>query len=384
MIASLISPTKIISGSCRSIALPEKDEKKEFWEGYFLGYDSSMVNKIKQLFKFDDVIEYSNIFDYISNTLLSTKLNKLNLIWFEHLKTKKVLKDSHYQFKLQLERYFSNKKHFIQIENCWDSLSFRLCLDDIDFNNCKYANFLAEKVFKTTCSHLLSCETETNVAGILKGTIYKYCSLGQSFPAIIAAGKNASILHYQKNNSPLEKDSLLLLDFGCRYQNVVSDISRTIPVSGTFNPLQRLLYSIVLAAQKKVESILRAGITIDELNETCWTFIESELDRYFSKSKGSFTRSYDFSPHNVSHLIAHSVHDGDPFRLYRSEPLQKGMIISNEPGLYGNFELEINGNFYRDHCGIRIEDNLYITELGCINLSTSIPKEIDEIEQLIS
>ena len=120
------------------------------------------------------------------------------------------------------------------------------------------------------------------------------------------------------------------------------------------------------------------------MNETCWNSIEKDLNTHLIQNKGKVSQSYIKQPHNVSHLIGHSVHDGDPFRLYRTEPLKQGMIISNEPGLYGYFELEIDGTLYKEHCGIRIEDNLLVLKDGSENLSISIEKEISDIENLIN
>ena len=95
-------------------------------------------------------------------------------------------------------------------------------------------------------------------------------------------------------------------------------------------------------------------------------------------------RHYKTRPHNIGHLIAHSVHDGDPFRHYSSEPLEIGMVLTNEPGLYGHFEMIIDDEFYSEDCGIRIEDQLLITDKGCQNLTKNCPKSIDELEHLLA
>ena len=180
------------------------------------------------------------------------------------------------------------------------------------------------------------------------------------------------------------KKSLLLLDFGCRYNSCVSDVSRTIPLSGKFNPLQRLLYQIVLDAQRLVEEHVGPGVTFHSLNEMCWTFIENALQVRLLLPGGKMERHYKTRPHNIGHLIAHSVHDGDPFRHYSSEPLEIGMVLTNEPGLYGHFEMIIDDEFYSEDCGIRIEDQLLITDKGCQNLTKNCPKSIDELEHLLA
>ena len=94
-------------------------------------------------------------------------------------------------------------------------------------------------------------------------------------------------------------------------------------------------------------------------------------------------RHYDTQPHFVSHLLGRQTHDGDPFRDYKTRPLQVGWAISNEPGLYGAFEISIDGVHYEEVIGIRIEDDLIVTDDGCENL-TGCPKEILDIEKLYS
>jgi Xaa-Pro aminopeptidase len=218
------------------------------------------------------------------------------------------------------------------------------------------------------------CTSETEVAGKLNGLLQEKTPFGQSFPSIIASGINGTILHYTKNNDPLDTNELILLDFGARWQGMTADISRTVPLSGKFNPLQRLLYTLVLDTQTFVESQVKAGTKLADINQACWEYMNQELDLRFTQKGGKMNRPYTKAPHNVSHLIGLQVHDGDPFRDYKNIPLKAGTIISNEPGLYGHFEITLDGVFYSSYIGIRIEDDLWITDTGCINLSTDCPK----------
>ncbi|MFT5171139.1 MAG: Xaa-Pro aminopeptidase, partial [Candidatus Marinamargulisbacteria bacterium] len=204
-----------------------------------------------------------------------------------------------------------------------------------------------------------------------------------SFPSIVAAGKNATILHYMKNNAPFKSGDMILLDFGARWQNMCADVSRTVPVNGRFSPLQKLLYGIVLEAQKAVESAAKPGTTIAHLNQVCWDYINQELQEKIIAKGGKVRLDYKVRPHNVSHLMGVQVHEGDPFRHYRNHKLKADWMISNEPGLYGHFSLTIDGELHEQTIGIRIEDNLIITKDGCRNLSLGCPKEIKALEQLI-
>jgi Xaa-Pro aminopeptidase len=205
---------------------------------------------------------------------------------------------------------------------------------------------------------------------------------GLSFPNIVASGKNATVLHYLKNDEPIEPGSLVLLDFGVRYGTMHADITRTVPHSGKFNPLQALLYGIVLDTNKMNQKNAKPGETIRNLNKKTWRFLEEQLQARFFARGGKAMRSYMGQPHGVSHLMGEQEHDGDPHRIYQDYPLQPGWQISNEPGLYGHFQITLDGRKYSEWIGIRIEDDLLITKDGCRNLCAAVPKEIHELEAL--
>ena len=186
-----------------------------------------------------------------------------------------------------------------------------------------------------------------------------------------------------KNDDDFTNDEMVLLDFGVRWMSMHADISRTVPSSGKFNPLQKLLYEVVLQAQLNVEKKAKVGVTILELNEICWGTINKWLDKDFKTLGGAYKLKYKKQPHGVSHLMGEQEHDGDPFRMYSSQPMQEGWLISNEPGLYGMFKLKWKGKTYDQEIGIRIEDNIMIGKKGSKNLS-STPKKIVDIERLMA
>ena len=125
------------------------------------------------------------------------------------------------------------------------------------------------------------------------------------------------------------------------------------------------------------------GVTIKELNEVCWGTINEWLDNDFKALGGMYKLKYNKQPHGVSHLMGEQEHDGDPFRMYLTQPMKEGWLISNEPGLYGIFKLKWKGKTYEQEIGIRIEDNLMIGKRGSKNLS-STPKTVAEIERLMA
>jgi len=253
----------------------------------------------------------------------------------------------------------------------------RLPLDKYDVSNTLKAQKITGEAFKETLRHFAEFKNECTVQGFIEGQMLMQSPYGLSFPGIIASGS-------MKNDDEFSKDEMVLLDFGVRWMTMHADISRTVPASGRFNPMQKILYQIVLDSQLAVEKMARAGETIAELNECCWDTINRGLKEKFGAIGGTFKLQYSSRPHGVSHLIGEQEHDGDPFREYLSSPMQPGWLISNEPGLYGSFRLKQKGRIYDEKIGIRLEDNLLITRSGCRNLSKGIPRRVAEIEKLMN
>ncbi len=188
-----------------------------------------------------------------------------------------------------------------------------------------------------------------------------------AFYTICASGKNATVLHYGENNCQSKPGDLVLVDLGAAYGYYNADISRTFPISGKFTARQREVYELVLRANKMVMEKARPGVTLRELNNYVIEFYEKELPSIGLLQDGDTVRDYYF--HGVSHHLGLETHDVSILDY----PLQAGNVITDEPGLYIEAE----------DIGIRIEDDIMITEDGCINLSSEIMKEIDEIESFM-
>jgi Xaa-Pro aminopeptidase len=174
------------------------------------------------------------------------------------------------------------------------------------------------------------------------------------------------------------------LDFGVRIGTLHSDISRTIPVNGKFNPLQALLYQIVLDASAEYQKYVRPGVSLREIGHIPWDFIMDALDTRLKRGHaGKFKLLYDRRPHGVSHFIGEQIHEGNPGSRSLDTVLKPGMLISCEPGLYGEFSGIFNGKRVSGKIGIRIEDDLLITAKGFRNISFTIPREIEELERIM-
>jgi len=198
---------------------------------------------------------------------------------------------------------------------------------------------------------------------------------GLAFYTIMASGVHAACLHYPTPLDTLKSDQLLLMDLGARKDFYCADVSRTIPVSGKFTEEQKNLYRIVLGCNKMIAAMARPGLTIDDLQTAAVEYLASECLSLGLIAKKEDISNYYF--HCVSHFIGLDTHDPylNPLdKAYKQVPLEAGMVISDEPGLY----LKEQG------LGIRIEDDLLITATGCEVLTAGIPKEIADLERILS
>ena len=367
-----------------------KDPRKEFWDGVRFGVgDSESVREVKAVTGIRDVQDIEDFEEIFKKRFLKQKKKEVGTFWLQSSRTgrRRIIKSDHnWKFKKRIESLLRKWK---APKDCLSNImrshfELRLPLDAYDIANTLKAQKITGEAFKETLRHFRRLKNECQVQGFLEGQMLMQSPYGLSFPGIIAAGHNATVLHYMKNDDPIEKGELVLLDFGVRWMTMHADISRTVPASGKFNPMQKILYEIVLAAQLEVQKKACAGVAITELNEVCWATVQNELDQKFHSRGGVSILEYAGRPHGVSHLIGEQEHDGDPFRDYSVEPMRPGWLISNEPGLYGRFQWQYRGKKYDEEIGIRIEDNLLIMKNGCVNLSRGIPKRVEEIERLMT
>lgn len=190
-----------------------------------------------------------------------------------------------------------------------------------------------------------------------------------AFPTIAGSGINGTMLHYDTNQDLMEDGSLLLMDLGARVRGYNSDITRTYPVNGKFSERQREVYDIVLKANRTVLKKAKPGMTTVELNDICKKVLAEGCIKLGLIEKEEEIGKYYM--HGVSHHLGIDVHD---VTVDSNKKLRPGAIITDEPGLYID-EWEI---------GIRIEDDILITEDGAICLSEEIMRDADEIEKFMA
>ncbi|MFC1752134.1 aminopeptidase P N-terminal domain-containing protein [Thermoproteota archaeon] len=366
--------------------LPAKDAKAEFWNGLKFGTGTSQSEKEAcSITGVSKVMPIKELDMVIMKKLKQRTDNRVGLFWNQPNSKKQIIKDTNYFFKnrlrLVLNSHGFNDVKFVNISNMqWAQ---RIPFDRVSLKNMRSGQKMTANAFNNTMKAFKTFHAENEVSSYLDHEIARHSYYKNSFPTIAASTTNATILHYTKNNAALKPGTLLLLDFGLRWHSITTDISRTIPINGTFDPMQKLLYQIVLDTQTEIEKITKAGIRLMDLDKHCWKYMNDLLQKQFINKGGSINLLYGRSPHKVGHLIGLQTHEGDPYGDYRNKPLPPNCVISNEPGLYGHFEISLHGHHYNQTLGIRIEDNLLITPKGCVNLSKAIPKKIHDLEALI-
>jgi Xaa-Pro aminopeptidase len=186
-----------------------------------------------------------------------------------------------------------------------------------------------------------------------------------SFPSIIGSGPNSVIPHYDENRRELRTGEVVVVDVGAEYDGYAADVTRTLPVSGSFTDAERKVYSTVLRAQEETIRLIRPGVH--------WSALEAKAREVLSA--GGFGR---YMPHGVSHHVGIDVHDAGTY-----DTLKAGMVITVEPGIYVPGTDTALAPAFRGF-GVRIEDDVLVTRDGSEVLSAGIPKDIETIEKLVS
>ena len=341
----------------------EYDEVKEKWYGKRLtSFEATKLSGI-------DNVLYLSSFDSMFGMILddrNSSFSNINNVYLDFSKEQKIREN------LFIETYISNLKLNYDNKNFIDIypliVRLRMVKSKQEIEEMKEAIAKTNVGLREIMKSLKEDTYEYKYSSLFYYTIQDYDYSPLSFPTICASGVNATCLHYPTPLAKTKKNDLILLDLGAKNNGYCADISRTYPISGTFSELQKIIYSIVLGCNKMVIETIKPGITIRELNNLVIDYLATHcLKANLIKNKEDI-RNYYF--HNISHHIGLDTHDCS----FRDLPLEPGNIISDEPGLYFK-ELGI---------GVRIEDDILVTEEGSYNLSGNIIKEISEIEKFIS
>jgi len=221
---------------------------------------------------------------------------------------------------------------------------------------------------------------------------YEFRKGGAKMPAygsIVAAGRNACILHYRENDAPLKDGDLVLIDAGCEIDCYASDITRTFPVSGTFSAEQKAIYELVLAANEEAFKHIAPGKHWNEAHEATVRVITAGLVQLglLQGEVNELIASEAYKPfymHRAGHWLGLDVHDVGDYKVGGEwRVLEPGMAMTVEPGIYIAADNLLVAKKWRG-IGVRIEDDVVVTKTGCEILTGGVPKGVAEIEALMA
>lgn len=252
----------------------------------------------------------------------------------------------------QLGKYLSAYR--ARTEQKWEALeTMRAIKGPEEIKRMEKAIAITFEGHRAAVRHLKPGVSERQIASKIEDAFFAHGATGLAFPSIVGSAENAAILHWTKRNRIIKNSDLVLVDIGASYGGYAADITRTWPASGTFTAEQRKVYETVLRVQKKVIAAVKPGVSLDRLHKLA----ETELAKAGHRL-----------PHYVGHFVGLKVHDvGNS-----GAPLQPGMVITVEPGIY------IKGKL-----GVRIEDMVLVTTKGARVMSAGLPRTVAEVEAYV-
>ena len=286
---------------------------------------------------------------------------------------------------LMEKRYIMSREVKNELEAAFPGLEFKTLYGAVgEMRAVKSATeivLLQKAIDATVAAHIeamKSCEPgmyEYELQAVIEYCFTKNGAEYPGFPSIVGSGPNSCILHYDANRQQMKSDDVVVMDLGAEYQGYSADVTRTIPVSGTFTPAQRAIYEIVLKAQEEAIKELKPGELGSASSQKAIEVISDGLSKLgIIKDKTEARRYYI---HGISHGIGLDVHDVGMF----GKPLTPGMILTVEPGIYIPEGSPCDKKYW--NIGIRIEDDVLVTEHGVRVVSADAPKSVNEIEGLM-
>ncbi|QNP30031.1 aminopeptidase P N-terminal domain-containing protein [Cylindrospermopsis curvispora] len=360
-----------------------KDREKEVWSGYRCGVEGA-----KEIYGADMAYPITELDDK-----LPQYLQKAERIYY-HLG-----RDSH--FNDRIIRHYQNLLVTrprrgtgpIAIEDTGPILhGLRLHKSNFEVDLMRQAADIAVSAHNHAMSIARPGSYEYEIQAEIEHIFRLQGGMGPAYPSIVAAGKNACVLHYIENNYQMQEQELLLIDAGCAYRYYNSDITRTFPVNGKFTPEQKALYEIVLEAQKQAIQEVKPGNGFDAPHKKAVQvlteglvevgLLKGEVNQLIQEGKYK-----QFYMHRTSHWLGLDVHDVGVYQHGEvPQVLQPGQVLTIEPGLYivphtppAEDQPPIDDRWVG--IGIRIEDDVLVTPQGNEVLTAGVPKEIADLER---
>ena len=359
------------------IFVPQKDKLKEIWDGYRAGPDGAVDEYL-----FDQGFENNKI-----DELMPEALQGLEKVFYS------IGKKSGFDQKVIDWTCAANSKdrHSNSIDIIDGSSlvgNMRLIKDEHEIDIMKKACDISAESYINVMKSIKPGDNEQGVEALF---LYEFAKRGGRFPAytpIVAGGESACVLHYIENDKDLKGSDLILVDAGCEYQMYASDITRTFPVGGKFSKEQLDIYNVVLKANLAAIDAVKSGNSIMEpqlISEKVITeglvelgILSGDVDTLHKE--GAFKNFY---MHKIGHWLGMDVHDvGDYMEDDDFMKFKPGMVTTIEPGIYISSTMDVDDKW--KGIGIRIEDDILVTESGNLNLTAKVPSNPQEIEALMA
>ena len=361
-----------------------RDPEKETWTGRIVGPENTKKN-----YKVTDSIANNEFDDWVTKNIL--KFRKLYYTFGQDsLLDKKIVA----LFRDGLSIKNPPGPGITVIEKSTTILDeLRLIKDNKEIEIMKKACEISAQAHIKAMQFIKPSIKEYEIENIVNSYFRSQGANGPGYPSICASGDNATILHYVTNNEDCKDGELFLIDAGCEFNYYSSDISRTFPVNGKFSDLQKKIYEIVLNAEKRAIEACIVGNTYSQVHNLTQTLLTEGLVELgiLEGDVSKLVEEKKYMPyymHGTGHWLGLETHDvGGKKKMNGSNfveiPFQSGMITTIEPGLYFSSTLEDLPEKFKG-IGIRIEDDILITDQGPVILTASVPKEISEIEGLMA
>jgi len=259
---------------------------------------------------------------------------------------------------------------YVAIEDLYRQLAEgRIIKSQSEIDQMMVAQETTRVAIEAMIAHARPGMNESELEGAFDFALAKQCVKEHAFGTIVCGGVRATILHYHDNDQPVNDGEMFLVDLGASHNHYCADISRTFPVNGKFTQRQKDFYNLVLAAQDMIINTAAPGMTLKQLNQMVIDFYAQELPKLGLLQNGDTVRDYYY--HSVSHQLGLDCHD---INCPATTVLRPGMVITVEPGIYVE----------QESIGIRIENDIMITEGKAIDLSKGILKTVDDIEAFMA
>ena len=361
-----------------------KDIKKEVWSGYVTGVDAA-----KEKYGADEAYPINELDEKLPQYLINA--DKIYYRLGRDIPFNETVL-THYQRLLRTYPKRGTGPTAIQ-DTCTILHGMRLVKSDSELTLMRKAADIAVEAHNVAREMAKPGVYEYEIQAEMERIFRKHGGNGPAYPSIVASGANSCILHYIENNRQMQDGDLLLIDAGCSYGYYNSDITRTFPVGGKFTIEQKILYELVLSAQKQAIAQVKPGNAYSSIHDTALRvlvegmvklgILQGEVDKLIEEEKYK-----PYYMHRTGHWLGLDVHDVGVYQHGKDNPLilQPGQVLTVEPGIYivpgaepAEEQPKVDEKWMG--IGIRIEDDVLVTENGCEVLTAGVPKEVSDMER---